>query len=77
MKPSFVIAIIGALILISLFVIGLLVNQPLGMLAYLCLSPFAFLAVGRTSVGLMRRRAALLTDDEARHLDRLRTQRRS
>lgn len=74
MKASFVLAIVGALVLISLFVIGLLANQPLGMLAYLCLSPFAFLAVGRTSVGLMRRRAALLTDDEARQLGRMRAQ---
>lgn len=68
MKPGFVIALGAVFLLILFFVVGLIANQPVGMLAYLCLSPFAFLAVGRTSVGFMRRKVALLTDDELRRL---------
>ncbi len=69
MKPGFVIALLAALLLLLFFVVGLFANQPIGMLAYLCLSPFAFLAVGRTSVGLLRsRKVVLLTDAEVQRL---------
>lgn len=73
MKPSFLIALVIAILLIGLFGVGLFANLPVGMLAYLCLSPFAFLALGRTSVGLMRRRAAFLTTEEANQLQRYRS----
>jgi hypothetical protein len=73
MSRRFMIPLVLLIGLFSVFFIGLIAQQPLLTVSYLCLAPWIGIWVGRASVGIFQRtRVAVLSAQEA---ERLRTMR--
>lgn len=55
MKPRFLVTLLIFILLFFALGIGIINQQPALTMAYLCLTPFVGIALGRASVGAIRR----------------------